>query len=724
MKKKTTKINVNKIKVSFFMIIIVIILFIVFIARITYLCVVDYEVGDSTITAFIKNRNTKEEILLPTRGSILDNSGNILAEDVASYSVIAYLDESRSENSETPKHVVDPSATAKVLAPYINIDETLLTNILKKDAYQVELGSGSRNLSQIQMEEIKALNLPGIDFIESTKRYYPSGNFASYAIGYTVNEEDEEGNIWKVGQLGIEEYYNDILTGKSGYVTYEKDRYGYKIANGREYIEASDDGDDIYLTLDSNIELFTENAMEKMMEESEAEWGVIIVADAKTGSILAYSTSPNFNPNNRDMTSYIDPMTGYTYEPGSTMKIFSYMCAIENGKYDGTKTYQSGEISYEAKDGTKTVIHDWNKKGWGVINYDYGFSMSSNVGAAGLLKEDFITKQELNVCYNKYGFGNKTNFTLKREMSGSISFKYDIDAASATFGQAITITPIQMIQALTSISNDGKMLKPYIVSKIIDTNTKETTYEATVEVVDTIASSSTINKIKELMKSVVCNDSSQCTGSAYYMENYPMIGKTGTAQIYDSTTGTYMTGASDYIYSFAGLYPSDDPEIIVYTALKRPKDTTNYVAPAVKDVVVNTSKYLNIVVDDDSYTSYKLDNYINKKTDTVKSELEKNNLKLYVLGTGNTIINQYPAKDSILQKNSTVVLLTDNYDKSMPNLTGLSYKDVVNILKLMNVKYTITGNGYVTNQSIGVGTIIGENDVVNLTLSNGYANGT
>lgn len=724
MKKKTTKINVNKIKVSFFMIIIVIILFIVFIARITYLCVVDYEVGDSTITAFIKNRNTKEEILLPTRGSILDNSGNILAEDVASYSVIAYLDESRSENSETPKHVVDPSATAKVLAPYINMDETLLTNILKKDAYQVELGSGSRNLSQIQMEEIKALNLPGIDFIESTKRYYPSGNFASYAIGYTVNEEDEEGNIWKVGQLGIEEYYNDILTGKSGYVTYEKDRYGYKIANGREYIEASDDGDDIYLTLDSNIELFTENAMEKMMEESEAEWGVIIVADAKTGSILAYSTSPNFNPNNRDMTSYIDPMTGYTYEPGSTMKIFSYMCAIENGKYDGTKTYQSGEISYEAKDGTKTVIHDWNKKGWGVINYDYGFSMSSNVGAAGLLKEDFITKQELNVCYNKYGFGNKTNFTLKREMSGSISFKYDIDAASATFGQAITITPIQMIQALTSISNDGKMLKPYIVSKIIDTNTKETTYEATVEVVDTIASSSTINKIKELMKSVVCNDSSQCTGSAYYMENYPMIGKTGTAQIYDSTTGTYMTGASDYIYSFAGLYPSDDPEIIVYTALKRPKDTTNYVAPAVKDVVVNTSKYLNIVVDDDSYTSYKLDNYINKKTDTVKSELEKNNLKLYVLGTGNTIINQYPAKDSILQKNSTVVLLTDNYDKSMPNLTGLSYKDAVNILKLMNVKYTITGNGYVTNQSIGVGTIIGENDVVNLTLSNGYANGT
>lgn len=722
--KKTNKVNVNKIKVNFLMFIFVLVLFIIFIARIAYLCIVDYKVGDTTITAFIKKRNTKEEVILPTRGSILDNNGNILAEDVTSYSVIAYLSESRSENSETPKHVVDPSATAKALAPYINIDETLLTNLLSKDAYQVELGPGSRNLSQIQMEEIKNLNLPGIDFIESTKRYYPNGNFASYTIGYTVNKEDDDGNIWKVGQLGIEEYYNDVLTGSSGYRTYEKDRYGYKIANGREYVEEADDGDDIYLTIDSNIELFTENAVKKMMEDSQGEWGLIIVADAKTGAILAYSSSPNFNPNDRDMTSYIDPMTGYTYEPGSTMKIFSYMCAIESGKYDGSKTYQSGEISFEANDGSKTVIHDWNKVGWGTISYDYGFAMSSNVGAASLLENDIISKKELNVCYDKYGFGKKTNFTLNREMAGSVKFNYDVDAASATFGQAITVSPIQMIQALTAISNDGKMLKPYIVSKIVDNNTKKTNYEATVEVVDTVASSSTVSKIKELMSSVVCNDSKMCTGTAYYMEDYPMMGKTGTAQIYDAKTGTYMTGASDYIYSFAGLYPTDDPEIIIYTALKRPKDTTNYVAPAVKDVVVNTSKYLNIVADEETITNYTLNNYINKQTETIQSELEKNNLKLYILGTGEKIINQYPSEGSVLQKGSIVVLLTDKYDKSMPDLSGLSYKDAVNILKLMQVKYTTSGNGYVTNQSIGVGTIIGDEDIVNLTLSNGYSTGS
>ena len=206
------------------------------------------------------------------------------------------------------------------------------------------------------------------------------------------------------------------------------------------------------------------------------------------------------------------------------------------------------------------------------------------------------------------------------------------------------------------------------------------------------------------------------------MEDYPIMGKTGTAQIYDSETGTYMVGDSDYIYSFAGLYPTDDPQIIIYTALKRPKDTTNYVAPAVRDVVVNTSKYLNIVTDDNTYTSYTLDNYINEYTDTVKSELENNNINLYVLGTGEKIINQYPSEGSILQKDSTVAILTDNYDKSMPDLTGLSYKDATNILKLMGVKYSTTGNGYVTNQSIGVGTILGEDDTVTLTLSDGYNN--
>lgn len=718
---KRKKININKIRPSYFMFPFTILLFGVFIVRIFYLCTTDYAVGDSTITAFIQSRNTEEETILPKRGSIIDQNGNVLAEDVASYTVIAYLDESRSKDSDVPLHVVDVDATAEKLAPYLDMDVNVLKVLLKKDAYQVELGPGGRNLSQIQMEEIKNLNLPGIDFVASTKRYYPSGDFASYAIGYTVDESDADGNVWKVGQLGVEEYFNEDLTGTSGYICYEKDRNGYKIANGREYVEEADDGDDVYLTLDSNIELFTENAVKKMVDDSDAEWGFMIVADAKTGAILAYSTSPSFDPNKKNMTSYIDLMTGNTYEPGSTMKIFSYLCAIDGGNYDGNQTYDSGEIVYEAGNGSKTVIHDWNKTGWGNISYDYGFAMSSNVGAAGLLRSGMLNKKQLRDCYSAYGFGKKTGFTLERELSGSVKFNYDIDVASATFGQAITITPIQMIQAMTAISNDGKLLKPYLVSKIVDTDTGELSYEATTEVVDVVADATSVSKIKDLMKSVVCNDSTQCTGSAYYMEEYPIMGKTGTAQIYDDKTGTYMTGASDYVYSFAGLYPSDNPEIIIYTALKKPKDTTNYVAEAVKDVVVNTSKYLNIVVDRSSTESYSLGSYVNKDTATVKSELEQNSMKVYVLGSGDKIINQYPAKDTQLYQDSVVVLLTDSYDRAMPNLVGLSYKDANNILKLMGIKYSLEGNGYVVSQNVPEGIIVGDDVTVVLRLDSGYS---
>lgn len=717
---KRKKVNVNKIRPNYFMFIFTIVLFCSFVGRIIYLCTTDYQVGDSTITAFIRARNTNEEVLLPKRGSIFDSKGEVLAEDVASYTVIAYLDPSRSENSEDPLHVVDVNATAERLAPYLGMDVEVLKVLLKKDAYQVELGPGGRNLSQIQMEEIRSLNLPGIDFIASTKRYYPSGDFASYAIGYTVNQSDDDGNVWKVGQLGVEEYFNDILTGSSGYVTYEKDRNGYKIANGREYVEEADDGDDVYLTIDSNIELFTENAVKKMVEDSEAEWGFMVVADAKTGAILAYSTTPSFDPNKKNITSYIDLMTGNTYEPGSTMKIFSYLCAIDNGQYVGSDTYESGEITYEAANGAKTVIHDWNKTGWGTISYDYGFAMSSNVGAASLLDKGIIDKKQLRTCYSNYGFGKTTGFTLNRELAGSIKFNYDVDAASATFGQAITVTPIQMVQALTAISNEGKMMKPYLISKIVDTNTEEISYEATTEVVNVIASVDSISKMKELMNSVVCNDSSVCTGSAYYMEDYPIMGKTGTAQIYNEQTGTYMTGESDYVYSFAGLYPTDQPEIIIYTALKRPKDTTNYVSVAVKDVVVNTSKYLNIVVEDNHSKSYKIASYINKDTSVVRNELETNGMKLFVLGTGGKIISQYPSKGSQLYGNSVVILLTDQYDRAMPNLVGLSYKDAVNVLKLMGVKYTISGNGYVVSQSVPEGIIITDDVTVDVQLESGY----
>ena len=720
MKKEKIKSNIIIYK---WLYVLIFLFFVIFAFRLSYLCLVDYKVGDSTITSFINNRNTIEEVIYPTRGDILDKNGNVLAQSVSSYTVIAYLSETRSEGSEEPLHVVDKKATAEALSSLINMSVEDIMKLLEKDAYQVELGPGGRNLSQIQMERIKELNLPGIDFISDTKRYYPNGDFASYMLGYTKTKE-ENGNNTIVGELGIEEYYNETLTGSTGFITYEKDRYGYKIANGREYIEPADDGDDIYLTVDSNIELFIENAVKKMSTDSEAEWTLMVVADAKTGAILGYSSTPSFDPNIRNMTSYIDPIVGNAYEPGSTMKIFSYMCAIESGNYKGDDKYMSGSKTYESEiTGEKVTINDWKKEGWGEITYDQGFALSSNIAVANLV-ETAIGKSELSACYSNYGFGKTTGFTLKRESKGSIDFNYQIEVATAGYGQGITTTPIQHIQALTAIANNGVMLKPYIVSKIVDSNTGDINFEGKRTEIKQIASEETINKIKELMASVVTPNSETSTGYAYYMEDYNIIGKTGTAQIFDYEKGEYLKGQSDYIYSFSGLYPGDDPEIIIYTAVKKPKDSNNYIAPAVKEVIQNISNYLNIKEGKVINTSYKIESYINKDTTSVVDNLKDTGINLIVIGDGNKIVSQYPNSNTDLTKGDNLILLTNNYDKKMLNLIGLSSKEVKIILDYMDINYTIEGNGYVYEQSVPEGTVLNPDDVITIKLKEKYFENT
>lgn len=720
MKKKSD----NKVFVSTIFLVIAFFLSIIFICRLSYLCLVDFRVEDSTITAFIKKRNIAEETIYPIRGSIRDVNGNVLSQTVASYTVIAYLSEQRSEGSEELRHVKDKEGTAKALASYINMSEEDLLKLLNKDAYQVELGPGGRNLSQIEMENIKNLNLPGIDFTRSLKRYYPNGDFASYLLGYTVNKEAKNGNLNMVGELGVEEYYNSILTGKSGYKTYERDRNGYKIANGREYIEKEDDGDDIYLTIDNTVQLFLENAVKKMSAESEAKWSLMIVADAKSGAILGYTSTPSFDPNIRNMVSFVDPVIGSAYEPGSTMKVFSYMCAIESGNYDGDTTYESGSKTYESDNSQdKVTINDWKKEGWGTLTYDKGFALSSNIAVANIL-ETTINKNDLKMCYEKYGFGQKTGLNASREHKGSIDFSYQIEAAIAGYGQGITTTPIQHIQALSAISNDGVVLKPYMVEKIVNSESGKTTYKGGREEKEKVVSSETIDKIKELMRSVIDKDSSKATGYAYYMDGYDLIGKTGTAQIPDYEHGGYLEGETDYVYSFSGLYPGKDPEIIIYAAMQQPKDQESYLSPAVKDVIVNISKYLNIEDSNVKDTTYNISSYINKNVEDVVGNLKDNGLKTIVLGNGSKVVKQYPSKGTILNNSDVVILLTNDYtEKKMVDFVGLSYKDAINVLRFMEIDYKVEGNGYVYEQNIGVDEKLEETDIIELKLDVSYNTG-
>lgn len=268
---KKGRINNSRFKVGKPVIIVTFFLFVILIARLCYLCLFDYKVGNSTITAFIRNRNTKEEVIMPKRGTIYDQNGNILANDVISYTIIVYLSENRVDADGNKNYVEDIDMTSEKLASVLGVNKDAIKEILEKgkanNKYQVELGTMGKGITELVKEEIEELNLQGIDFTEEVKRYYPNGDFASYLLGYTVFKE-EDGNNWLTGEMGIEEYYNDELKGDTGFVTYERDKYGYKIANGREYVEPSDDGNDIYLTIDNNIELFVETAVKNAFEQS------------------------------------------------------------------------------------------------------------------------------------------------------------------------------------------------------------------------------------------------------------------------------------------------------------------------------------------------------------------------------------------------------------------------------------------------------------------------
>ena len=670
---------------------------------------------------FASNRNTYSSLLHAQRGTIYDSQGDILAQDVSSYTVIAYLDESRTGSSKTLYHVADKQMTAEALAPLLNMEVDEILELLNRDVYQVELGPGGRGITEILKKKIEELNLPGIDFIESYKRYYPNGDFASYIVGYAKKQNVDVtlDNTTKkeemlVGELGIEVEYNELLQGQNGYISYQQDRYGYKIPDTPEINEPAVDGSDIYLTIDANIQRILESVVDENVELYDPEWVTINVMDAKTGDILGSASSPSFDPNKLNLTNYENPLTSFVYEPGSVMKTYTYMCAIEKGTYKGDQLYHSGHITIE-----DTNIYDWNNVGWGDITYDRGFILSSNVATSNIM-QNFLTKDELKDCLESYGFGETTGIELPRELSGSVVFNYPVEVAAASYGQGITTTPIQHLQALSIIANNGYMVKPHIVSKIVQNG--EVTYEREVAKSDRIVSQTTIDKIKELMYGAVNDEEGGAIGLAYRVDGLDIIGKTGTAEIYDEEHGGYLTGWLDYIYSFSGMFPADDPEIIIFVSVKRPNNGSNIgIKTMTQSAIESIAKYKGYIsndTNDDTINDVTIENYVNLSSEEVEKDLENKGLDVVLLGDGDRIIRQYPASGTTLLTGDKVFLLTNTKEIIIPDLVGYSRIEAIALLELLDVEYELDGYGFVTEQSIKAGEQI--TDKIKLTLKQKY----
>lgn len=700
--KKTRTVRIN-----IFFIIGVVFLFAVIIAKLLYISL-SKNVDGINLKEFAEARDIVSEDIIAQRGSIYDKKGETLAQNVNSYTVVAFLSESRTTDPENPHHVVDKEMTAEVLAPIINMKKERILELLNYKAYQVELGPGGRGLTELVKEQIEALELPGIGFISSTKRYYPNADFLSYVLGYA--KTDDSGKI--IGEFGIELLYNDVLTGKNGYKEYQRDLYGYKIAHTHSITEDAISGNDVYLTIDNNIQMFAEQAI-TTLESVGLEWASVSVANAKTGEILAVASSPSFNPNIKDITSYYDPFVSYQFEPGSVMKTFSFMAAMENNLYNGEETYKSGTIQVE-----DALIKDWNDYGWGTITFNEGFMGSSNVAATLLSKK--LGEKKLKDFYTLLGFGNKTGIELPNELTGRLPFKYNTEVASASFGQGLTVTPVQMIQALTSIANDGTIIKPYIISKIVDSKTKETIYEGKRKEIRKVASTNTINKIKDLMRGVVDGRASMSTGKSYYIEGYDIIGKTGTAQI-PSPSGGYLKGSLNYIKSFTGLFPGNDPEIIVIVTVSKIHNSTA-LSKSSKTLIEDIATYLNIYDDLDSKNkyNYKVDSYINKNSEDVVKKLKESNVKYVLVGDGRKIINQYPKKRTTLIANEKIFLLTNSTSYKLSNMIGWSRNDVTHYSELIGLNVIYNGYGFVTNMSKTSGSEINLSEALEVTLEQKY----
>ncbi len=698
-------------------------LFFILLSRFFYIQITG-EVDGRVLAAIAEEKYNEKRVIEARRGTIFERNGLPIAQDTSAYTVVAILDEKLTTNPKKPRHVVDPTETAQKLAPLLNMDEHDLEEILRKDRKQVEFGVYGRDISYSLKQEIEELSLPGIGFTRDFKRYYPNGLFASHIVGYAqkVSDDNSTNSINLKGQLGLEKSLDSYLKETDGYLTYQSDKKGYRLPNAKQQIVAPHNGNDIYLTIDQKIQTFLEDSMNKVVEEYSPEKIIGIVADAKTGEIYAMGTRPSFDPNIRNITNYLNDAISYRFEPGSTMKIFTLAAAIEEGVYNGEDSFFSGK--YPVSGGRPIQDHNQGR-GWGQISFLEGVQRSSNVGFAILASEKLGTDR-LEQYLHRFGLAEPTGIDLEGEANSIINYRWERDKLSTAFGQGSAITPIQQIQAATAITNGGQMMQPYIVKKIVDSDTNEVIKDQKPIVKGNPISEKTASEVLDILETVVTSPNG--TGKLYSIEGYQVAGKTGTAQIPDPQGG-YLTGHGNNIFSFLGMAPKNDPRLIVYIAVQQPKLKdfevgSEPVSKIFNTVMKNSLQYLNIQPKEEKKSTaapsdklgFEIDLFENKSVSDINAKLIEKKVVPIIIGNGNRITSQLPAGGNYVLPGERVFLKTDG-DIVMPDMTGWSIRDLTRFTNLSNLKYKYEGNGYITTQSIAPGTTIRSGDYLKLVLS-------
>ena len=617
---------------------IVIFVFLLVIGKVFYIEVIEYR-KLNTLASGLWSRNLPIEA---DRGKIYTVDGEVVAGNLTTTSLVFI-----------PNQIKDKDLVATKISEILGVDKSVIEEHLYKKSMMERVHPEGRRLSYDIADKIAALNFEGVYLLKESKRYYPHDEMLSHVLGYV--------GIDNQGLSGLELEYDKILTGEYGSIQYFSDAKGNNLDRNSVYVEP-EDGLDIYLTVNYKIQSSIERELDNIVTKYNPEGAWALAMDPNTGEILGMSSRPNFNPNkyqdysvetiNRNMAIWA------SYEPGSTFKILTLSAAVNEGKVDLLKDtfYDGGSVNV---DGAR--IKCWKHGGHGSQTFLEVVQNSCNPGFVELGNR--LGKETLFDYINKFGYGKKTGIDLNGEATG-ILFSLDkvgpVELATTAFGQGVSVTALQQVVAVSAAINGGILYKPYIVKRVAYHENGQIIKEVKPTIVrDNIVTKDTSEKVRMTLESVV----SLGTGRNAYIDGYRVGGKTGTAQKVNN--GIYMQG--NYIVSFIGFLPANDPKIVVYLAIDNPKGVTQYggtvSAPIVKNIMEDAITSLNIEKQDGGTEKkyqwydkkyYTVPNVVGKSKKEATSMLKS--FSVEYSGSGDVVVNQSPDSDSRIAEGEKVRL--------------------------------------------------------------------
>ncbi len=652
------------------------------------------------------NQSTLDIMVTPGRGAILDRNGQELVVSASAGMVTAL-----------PRSVKDTDKTAKELAPLLNMSEKdILKKIENKNYQEVIL---KRKVENDTILKIRKLNLTGISVTDDIRRYYPNNNLASHVLGFTGTDNQ--------GLDGLEAIFNNILTGVPGRVSTPKDASGRKIDDSTSEYYKPEDGYNIVSTIDEVIQHYAEKAIDQAYLDDKPAKGIsAIVMDPKTGEILAMANRPDYNPN--------DPFSGpkdnwynlwrnysisNTYEPGSVFKAVTAAAALEDGVVTpDTEFYDPGYIMVAGQ-----KINCWRYYNpHGHETFREGVQNSCNVVFVNVAQK--MGKETFYKYINAFGFGQKTGIRLPGESTGIVNPVEKVgpvELATISFGQGISVTPIQMITAFSAIANGGKLMQPTIVKSVMD-DKDEIIKEYKPTVVRQVISEDTSAKMRDILEGVVANG----TGHSAYIEGYRVAGKTGTSEKYQP---------GKYVASFAAFAPANDPRIAVLVVIDEPSSSSHMggaiAAPVVKSIMTDTLHYLNVEPQytqaDSKYVKQDVTvpDLVGKNIGDATKSLDGLKLQYSVEGIGNKIIDQIPKQGEKIKEGSMVILYLDGKSTGkvkVPDLKGKTIREASDILTSYGLKVNIKGDGFCVSQDPPAGTEVEPGSIISLQFKSGDSN--